>query len=135
VTTGKADIKVTLTPNTKVSAVSNLITITQKNNAGTVLTTTTVNIVQSAFDIVLTQANGVVTVKDADGVNADLSDSKYTVKVLDSEGVELTKDTHYTVSSPTITMTADGTYTVIVTYTDGDSKKVTKTIKTTKVTP
>lgn len=135
VTTGKADIKVTLTPNTKVSAVSNLITITQKNNAGTVLTTTTVNIVQSAFDIVLTQANGVVTVKDADGVDANLSDSKYTVKVLDSEGVELTKDTHYTVSSPTITMTADGTYTVIVTYTDGDSKKVTKTIKTTKVTP
>lgn len=132
-TAGAATVTVTLAPNTKVSAVSNLLTITQKASNNTLLSTTSVNIVQSPFDIVLaeTTPGTVVSVKDGDNQNIDITTAAYTVTVLDSEGVTVAPANYTVAAAGTITMNTAGTYTVIVKYNeDGDSTTdMTKTIK------
>lgn len=128
----KVNIVVTLTPNTKVSAISNLLTITQTASNNTELSKTSVNIVQSAFDIVLkeTTAGKVVSVQDGDVQDIDITASAYAVTVLDSEGVTV-DPANYEKAAGKITMNTAGTYTVIVKYDDnGDSvTDMTKTIK------
>lgn len=128
-------INVSFDKNETAAAKSYVLTITQKNSAGTVLTTTTVNIVQSAFAFDLTASAGVVTVKDADG-NSLTYDTDYTVVVLDSEGTTLSSAAsasanEYVVAGSTITLpTTAGTYTVTVTHKTATSIK--KTIVVTK---
>lgn len=121
-------VTVTLTANTKVTAVKSLLSILQEASDDTDLTTTSVNFVQSGYDINLTGTTGTVNVTDDEG---NAVTSGLTVVVKDATtGVELTSG--YSVSGGTITISTPGTYNVIVTYTDSASKTVTKTIQTTK---
>ena len=134
-TTGKVNIVVTLIPNTKVSAISNLLTITQTASNNTELSKTSVNIVQSPFDIVLaeTTAGKVVSVKDGDDQNIDITNAAaYTVTVLDSEGVTVNPSNYTKAAEGTITMNTAGTYTVIVEY-DEDNNSTTDMTKTIKI--
>ena len=128
-------IHVSFAKNITDAAKSYALTIKQKNSEGTLLTTTTVNIVQPAFAFVLSASAGVVTVKDADNNNLEFN-TDYTVVVKDSEGTTLssaasTSATEYAVSGQTVTLpTAAGTYTVTVTHKTTTSIK--KTIVVTK---
>lgn len=127
--TSGVEIKVTLTPNTKVSAISNLLTIERKDASNNELSPTTINIVQSPYDIVLaeTTAGKIVSTKDGDKQDVNVGTGGFTLTILDSEGVAVA-NSEYSIADGTITMTTPGTYTVIVKYTDGAANSVTKTI-------
>ena len=126
-------VAVTLTANTKVTAAKSLLKILQEDASDTDLSTTSINFIQSAFNIKLTEADGVVTVTDGDDTAVDVTNAAYTVKVYNDEGTELAESGNYTkAAAGTITMTNNGTYTVVVTYKDANDATITKTIKTTK---
>lgn len=123
-------VTVTLTPNTMVKAAKSLLTMNLKASDGTTdLNTTTVNFVQSAFDVVLaeTTAGSVVSTKDGDGNPIDTS-TGYTVKVVDSEGKDVTTPVSVTKASGSITITPAGVYTVTVTYNDGSNPAISRSI-------
>lgn len=128
-------IHVSFAKNATAAAKSYVLTIKQKNSEETLLTTTTVNIVQSAFAFALSASEGVVTVQDADGNNLT-HDVDYTVVVRDSEGAILSpagsaNATNYAVSGQTVTLpTTAGTYTVTVTHKTANT--ITKSIVVTK---
>lgn len=124
---GKATIKVTLNANKKVTAKGNVLTITQKDASNNLLTTTTINIVQSAFDVVLAEATAgnVVSTKDGDDNNIDTNSSGYTVTVVDSEGANVSSGV--TKTSGSITIAPAGIYTVTVVYNDG-TNSITRVI-------
>ncbi len=125
-------LTVTLTANTNVTAAKSLLSILQEASDNTDLTTTSINFVQSGYDIKLTEANGVVTVKNGDNQDVTVTDAKFTVKVYNDAGTELEASGNYNKSGTTISMTNNGTYTVVVTYKDANNATITKTIKTTK---
>ena len=66
-------VAVTLTANTNVTAAKSLLTILQEANDGTDLTTTSINFVQSGYDINLTGTTGTVAVKDDENHNVAAS--------------------------------------------------------------
>lgn len=125
---GVTTVTVTLTANDKVKAQNNLITITQKDNSDNVLTTTTVNIVQSAFDVVLAEtiSGSKVSTKNGDGDDIDTSGSKYAVTVVDAEGAEV--GTGITKANGSITIDPAGTYTVTVKYNDQTNPVISRSI-------
>lgn len=121
------EIVVTLNANTNVKAVANLLTITQKDASNNTLTTTTVNIVQSAFDIVLTEGTLGTVVNVKDGDNQDVAAAKYSVVVVDSEGKTVDAG-NYTKGDGSVTMNDAGVYTVTVTYSDGVNPAISRSI-------
>jgi len=121
-------------PNTNITKRTAAVNVSTIVNGNTI--TTPITVEQKGYTIDLTQAAGVVTVKDGDGnaVNDLATTPKWTVVVYDSNGATVA-NTHYTIDNAagTVTITgANGTYTVKVTYKDSADKTVTKTIETTK---
>lgn len=131
-TIGTSDGKITASANTNIAKRTAVVNVTTTVNDNPI--TTPITIEQKGYTIALTQAAGVVTVKDGDGTTVTnlTTTPTWTVEVYDSNGATAVSSAYTVAAEGTVTINTTGTYTVKVTYQDGNSKTVTETISVTK---
>ena len=128
----KNDGKIEAGANTDIAKRTAIINVSTKVNDNTI--TTPITIEQKGYTIALSEAAGVVTVKDGDGTTVTnlTTTPTWTVEVYDENGATAVSTAYTVAAGGTVTIETAGTYTVKVTYTDSNSKTVTKTISVTK---